>query len=1313
MKKIIIYSTLIILLAFSLKVEAQERIDRIINAATTNNETSPVIAVRPNGNVLVASETETSGGDINILVLEYNLTTSAIVRSMEYGETDFDERPVDIIVEGDGRVLILGSRRGDLHVSGSTERQHGIIFRIETDLLIPTTFNYVNGREFVPANPTPGLNIVDHQVHPVRMRLTTREINSISTPVIVIAGNLVGLQPTGAISGVTWETWMYELDRISFATNIEDHHFAKELPNTEWPTQAGNLLVLPNSDLLVSGYVRQGEHRPLITIYDNTMTTRVRSVLPIQDPNTNAVFENVNFYQSEMWGDELILVGDYIPGVTGDPHDIIIGRADIQANRSVGLSQVRGYRHPGSVGSPPDNNKLNDFHDFRVANIAVNGNELVILCIVRDVNETQGPAFAEFCIMNVDLVTLNVNYTYIFNRMETLQSNFAKRIVPHRDGYVFSGSREFGTSPSPINRDLIIGRFTQNTTLECAIEIEMGANNLNWGFEHIDDTSRSGFTEPELTLESDEPDLDDAIECGPPCAATVEYFGYPHNAVITENTVWGSQQQGAKYFINGTLTVQNVTLDITGCDVVFGECARIVFTGLNARLRANNSVFRPCDDAIKWKGLVFAGGTTHRIIDCVFKNAMTAIEVSNNATNIEQILNNTFLNNYVGVNLIGASLNGSISGNYFEVNTPSASANYLTPLCTPIPGATELRFYGIRAVNAVLWSPITNNHFVADDPLNSTFKAWRFDGINFTTSAGVIQKNEFVNNTCAIFQSGTSATQPNFINKIDDNEITFNRTVNNTITYPAQIAIIGRSSTNINSLVTNNKIVNNRRLSSSASQYNAIYIESCNNAVVQRNEIRGFDIAIRINYCYTPEISLNDIKGSYFAGIYVDNMSYGEMINCNTIDLQYSNSTTNSVGIFLSQCDQNNSSPATIHSNCIFNTETAIQVLGTPVGSLGTTYLPSVRNNFLYNYLTNGILIGNTVLGNIGTPSVPAMNTFAKNSAAPPALDINKLTPGTVVLAYSNFFMTTAANSNVTIFTPHRHSVASCGQQTSGPSSSTAGLTDASFKCDANGAHVLNPNAEDQGGNELVIQSGNDGSEFMNDRFFGFAGANAYGFDKKPAYLEALKSSYDKKTISPNTYFLCMSQYAQAGGDYVTALQFMDKVTTGDSIQDERKYIEIVRLKILGKLIDPNALQSVINELIQIITKENENYNQAYYALGLINGQSDFRIPAISEYTYIANSKTLSMTENTQLQVYPNPAKTGLNVELISSSKDLEESGVMICIMDITGKIVHSEEHNIAAGVVKMDVEGIPSGMYFIQVIFADQTTKTVKFIKE
>lgn len=1290
-----IFLSIVLLLAHPWSTMAQEKLDRLGTSAKQEN--APVMTVRTNGNILIASETQVgASGDINLLVIEYNLSTSTVVRRLEYGETNVVERPVDIMEEANGNILVLGTRRGSpIFTGASVQRTHGFVMRLQNSGT--STFTSLTRRDIIPPAPVNnGATIHDYQVFPARMRLDANKD-------VIVTGHTLEIDvtvATGAFSiGVQFRTWLMELANGALTISVQDDNYAGISP-----TQVGNLIILPNTDLLITGYTNSSSTlSPMVTITNSAMSTQVSTRILMNLPGTTTVSKYGNLYQSAMWNNELILVGDYVPlNTTTDVHDVIVAKAAIQNDRSVVVSSITAYNHPASVGGTiGDGNNYNDFHDFRTSHIVIKGNELMILGLVRDKNETQSPTFTEFCVMSVNLQDMSVNYTYVFSDMTSYGSNTARKIIVDNNGkFVFSGGKDYTT-----DKDLIIGLYDANTKLECVTNLEIVPYNLTWAHENMGFITGPAYTDDIFEITETTPTVTNSTVCtkgADPCPAVSDYVFYPGNSVIFANTVWGSQKKGVKYYINGTLTVQNVTLDITNCDVVFGPCAKIVFTGSNARLRANNSVFRPCDDAVKWKGLVFQGGSKHRVVDCEFKNAMTALEITNGTTNIEQIIDNTFLNNYIGVNLSGAVLNGTIAGNHFEVNTPDADANYLNSSCKPIPGAVVLQFYGIRAVNSVLWSPVANNEFVVDDPQSSQSpQTWQYYGVYFSASAGVIQANTFTNNTYAIYQTGNSASQPNFLNKIDNNSISLNRTTNNST---GQIIVIANQTGSINSIITNNKLVNTHRMTNAAVTYSGIYVESCNNSIVSRNEVRGFHVAVYANMCFSPEISLNDIKGAYQTGIYCSQVEVPR-INCNVIDLQYSSSSIVSVGISLDNCVRNGVALSMIQGNCVYNTDRAIQIFGTA----GLSALPSIRNNFLYNYINYGIVVSNAT-GNIGAPGVPGMNTFAKNNAA--AVDIANLTaPFT---ATSNFFQTAPTFVNTIIAGGTVHSVASCGQQTSGPNSTISGSIDESFKCDAYAATVLNISEGGGGPVEFIIPAEKDGSEFMENGFLGYMAANAYGMRKNVSYLDVLKNRYQNKAISSNTYYTCLSQYAQAGGDYASAIKYLDMVSVTGTMAEERKHIELLRLQLLGQMIDLASMQAVRNELAMIIDKENENYNQAFYVLSLIDGRDGFRLPELPVYEKnIALSKVLAMSEQAQLMVSPNPVKTDLMVEIISSSTDLKANGVQVNIIDITGKMISTVEHDIVTGIVTMNMEGLPSGIYFLQVIFSDQTTRTVKFVKE
>ena len=92
---------------------------------------------------------------------------------------------------------------------------------------------------------------------------------------------------------------------------------------------------------------------------------------------------------------------------------------------------------------------------------------------------------------------------------------------------------------------------------------------------------------------------------GTPTIGTyVQYEGA--SRTITSTEVWDHKI----YIADGVIiTVQDALLDLTNVDIIFGECAGIQFIG-DAEVRANNSVFRPCDVNETWLGFIFRGSAT-------------------------------------------------------------------------------------------------------------------------------------------------------------------------------------------------------------------------------------------------------------------------------------------------------------------------------------------------------------------------------------------------------------------------------------------------------------------------------------------------------------------------------------------------------------------------------------------------------------------------------------------------------------------------------------------------------------------------------
>lgn len=1281
--------TLLISMLFIGWVHAQEFIQQVGN--TGINENRPVLANRSNGHILMAAQTYNSISSNNDLLLTEYDENGILVRSIIFEEMVSDECPIDMLEEADGRILILGQRRGNVQINGSPNRQHGFIMRVQN--FGTNSFSKVTDEDI---SPPFGTVANDFSVTPQKMIIAANGN-------IKVAGNIVDLTNGGVISN-TFRNFLIELDinTLLLGTLAQQHWHVSNPPN-----QLGSLLQLPDGRFLMSGYATVVSLSNCVHIVDNTGAVNATNITLIDAGGMRLNYNN--FYKSALWNGQLILVGDWIPtGLAGGLHRLSMGRATINANGTVNVQNIFSfYDANSSSANAGDGNNFNDFNDFRVADIKIRGNELIVLGIFRDVNETLNPTFSEFCILSIDLQTNNVNYCRIFNNMANLNQNFAQKLI------INSGNELVVAGETVVAGDdqIILGKAIDQTKLGCRTDINIIRENINWVNDNINIVNRNySFTSTPLNFTDANANLQRDVVCTEEAAACEDvrdYLFYPNNSTIFTNTVWGTQKPGSKYYINGTLTVQDVTLDITNCDVVFGPCGRIVFNGSNALLRANNSVFRTCNDSDKWDGLIFNGGVHHKIIECEFKNAMNAIQVMGNSADITQIVRNTFINNYIGIDLNSVEFDGSITGNHFEVNRPILNFNQYE--CTPFPGAPFVQFYGIRGNQTILWSPLSQNEFVAEDMLTSTTaKTWEYIGVGLTNSSGIIATNRFVNNTRAVSMNGIS-TLPTFVNKIESNEIFLNRTVENAI---AQISVVNANSGSSNLLVTNNTLVNNRRLAETLINYSAIYLESCTDAIVERNKITGFDIGINLNGGTNVETSLNEINGSYRIGINVGYME-GYMVNCNRIDMQYSNSTINCVGIRIAYSNTMSGSgilPALLHSNCVFNTETAIEFAG---GGMFGSALPSIRNNYLYNYLNNGILVGTSVTGTIGTAAQLGMNTFASHSNA---IDINNLNVPNVSATGNFFELAVITGGNVTISTPNKYSVASCGQQLmTGPnanrSTAISGTTGVVFKCDARGALVMNPNAGEGGGNEMVLKPIVNGAEYTQDIFHGNIAANVYGKYKVAAFITLLNESRKNKKISDFMYFNYLSRYYQSAENYPFALQYLDSVPCFTEIERESVQIDKYRVMMMSGLKGQEEVNIIKDFLQQVIASNNMNYNKAYYLQAMLNGPTDLKLPAIEVVDHTIKHQVKVMNNDIQLSVFPNPAVEKLQVSIVGQEQTAEGK-CTIEILDMNGRKFYQGVSDLIAGIVDLDISELQSSIYLIKVQFEDGSFKTSTFIK-
>ena len=83
-------------------------------------------------------------------------------------------------------------------------------------------------------------------------------------------------------------------------------------------------------------------------------------------------------------------------------------------------------------------------------------------------------------------------------------------------------------------------------------------------------------------------------------------------------------------------------------------------------------------------------------------------------------------------------------------------------------------------------------------------------------------------------------------------------------------------------------------------------------------------------------------------------------------------------------------------------------------------------------------------------------------------------------------------------------------------------------------------------------------------------------------------------------------------------------------------------------------------------------------------------------------------TKSTTFRLYPNPANDILNVQFNKNTT----SEIELNIIDITGKIIHTETRAIFDSTIQMIINNLNSGIYFVQII-DNEKIMTEKFVVE
>jgi parallel beta-helix repeat protein len=737
------------------------------------------------------------------------------------------------------------------------------------------------------------------------------------------------------------------------------------------------------------------------------------------------------------------------------------------------------------------------------------------------------------------------------------------------------------------------------------------------------------------------------------------------NVTYTSDVVWDG-----KYYIddNVIVTVTNgAVLDITVVDVVFGECAGIVFTN-GGMLRSSNSVYRPCEVDKTWKGLRFVGkGEFDNIInECTFKNAEVALYFQQNADGV--VSNNLFSNCNYGIRVEGNNtFNHPISGNRFV--TEQFFPVFDCP--TKYPFVNNSSTYGIYSTTSRFRQEVSHNQFINSWGLSFP-KSY---GIFQLNGGGILSYNTFTDLSYSIY-IGTAL----FTTIIENNEIEINRPVNTTL---AAIYIANTSSPVVE--VNNNEISDNLH---QFSCFSAIYIRSSSKVSVMNNTIDGFQYGIYALGAMNTQVSSNKITESETAGIYYtskgNNKNY---ITCNQVKMRTFNQTRGLYAFDLTPSSE-------ISSNCFNDSYTSMDIRTT-----ASLSLPKIRNNFLYNYNFVGInVVGYS--GNIGTlsPADPGLNTLWSNYN--PAVDINSSTNITVA---DNFGMFNISWPTVQI-TSNRpfHSTASCAQQIFNMPSQ--GNLNVNYLCDnyknlfamgnnAGGTFTLpsdfrarlNVSAEQFSDAELILASAEQADEVLLNEVIGAT------------------------SLTQNEEALLKYHHYYRNADFVNARASLWNFVPENDDDTDFRTLRVIDLDVIEYGWDI-ITEGQFMAMEMIAEKRSENSN---FAISLLNNSPSYRdhlfdlepLPGV-----VAGSEIKYIQEQADyLNIRPNPSSDKIYIDLIdfSMAKDRVE------VRDVSGKLVNRVEVNSIGGGIEMDISLLKEGFYTVTVTDTGSgIMKTGKLIK-
>lgn len=763
--------------------------------------------------------------------------------------------------------------------------------------------------------------------------------------------------------------------------------------------------------------------------------------------------------------------------------------------------------------------------------------------------------------------------------------------------------------------------------------------------------------------------LDGVGDCCP--AATDPNYAAPPASIVSTTQSWSG-----KIYVDQDIIVDNgATLDLTNVDLVFASCVGMDFVN-GATLIANNSVFRACESAGGWRGLSFDQSEGNQINECIIQQAEAGVTLLRHAT--AAISSCTFHNNYVGVDMRRVQKPSfgdlPISGNRFVVDQ-------LKPDFSNCQHADAFNAYGVRVRSCKLTSPLSQNEFIyqVDDDRQS------FIGIVLQASRANASGNAFTNCTSAIevVNALDQTTVENNVVQITEGRGNFDPQI--------YVHANGAPAYIFGNTLTNSNVYDG--LPAPA----AIHVKSSQNVGLVGNQITGFETGIELFSTHRSAVIENSIRNARSYGIYISNDTRQKVdVTCNEIDLD---NLADGTGIYARNVRRN----ASIHSNCISDCAVAIDLVYNAASP--NNGLPTIKNNWLYNYSLFGLYIDG-YNGTIGTAAEPGKNTFWSNASG--SVDISSTAPVSVADNYG-LVAFTPATVNIT-HAAETYSTAACAAQFH--EDNHQGSLDVDLHCRDFSASPQSPLFFVANGYTLpqdyasrLLKAYDAGNLEAGEAFVLVRTIHHLLLEDNEPAATAFAERMVAEGVGGQSMELWL-QYdaAMAEGNTVLAAAKLELMAPNEQLELDRKFFAQLDLRSTASVDD-----SELSHLVALATDDGFWANNARVALRNTVGSHAYVFDRPEERKHRTAAGKVARLDAASLTVFPNPATNRLSISLASAESDNHE----VRVYDLAGKVLIAEPLGIVAGQTSVDVSTLTSGLYIVAVTSSDGSTTQTRFVKQ